>query len=103
MRKKSLTEKRRVYESPVRVIDSGMVSVCFLSLFVDFRPVSSDQKTGRKRFSLSQGESLAEIDAPHLEVVSKFTGRSSAKDTSLCNDIGPIGDAERLSHVVIGN
>src|SRR5580765_6789858 len=64
-------------------------------------------KTAESRFyaiprpMLVQSELSPQIYSPHLLVAGKTRGGPAAKNRAVVNDVGAVGDAERLADVVV--
>src|SRR5258708_31274709 len=50
---------------------------------------------------LAQSDLGPQIYSPHLLVAGKTRGRPAAKNRAVVNDVGAVGDAERLADVVV--
>src|ERR1035437_9620592 len=46
---------------------------------------------------------LAQETPPHLHVVAQFVWRSGAENSPFSDDISPVGYAQGLAHVVVGD
>src|SRR4030095_12396769 len=53
--------------------------------------------------SLSEGETLAQVDLAGLRIAGQLLGRALQQDASLVDDVGAVGDAQGFAHVVVGD
>ena len=51
----------------------------------------------------AQRETLAEVDAADIDIVTQLVRGSGAEDAPLGDDVGAVGDAEGLADVVVGD
>ena len=57
--------------------------------------------TRRNQAASTQREPLAQIKAPDLHVVAQLMGSAGEDDLPFGNNVRPVGDAQRLTNVVI--
>ena len=50
---------------------------------------------------LVEAERFAEVHLAHLGISLEFSRRAGAEDLAVRNDVSPVGDAQRLAHIVI--
>src|SRR6185437_3277002 len=50
-----------------------------------------------------KAEMLSQIDLPDVFIINNFVRRSRGQHTAFVDDVGPVADAQRLAHVVIGD
>src|SRR5579863_8004605 len=66
------------------------------------RSVLRNPATGTEILSI-QRESLTQVDAANLDIVTQLVRRTGSENPPFRNDIGAVGHAQCLPHVVVGN
>jgi hypothetical protein len=50
-----------------------------------------------------QSEAIPEVYAPYLRILCQFNGTTGGQNSSVGENIGPVGDRQGFAYVVIGN
>src|ERR1700722_11196318 len=53
------------------------------------------------KYALIQRESLAQVNAPDLNVIAQLARRSRPENSPFGNNVCPVGHSQRLAHVVV--